>query len=114
MAGNGVGHDRRKGSQRLVSYWLSEEERHRILLTCNQAEYASGLTEVISARLTQADANTAEHTVDVMCHGHQACADRSETVAAQQVEGQGPQQGQNLHPIALAVAMGVLTELRVA
>ena len=37
--GNGV--DRRKGSHRLVSHKLSEEERQRILLTCNQAEYAS-------------------------------------------------------------------------
>ena len=37
--GNGV--DRRKGSHRLVSHKLSEEERQRILLTCNQLEYAS-------------------------------------------------------------------------
>ena len=37
--GNGV--DRRKGSHRLVSHKLSAEERQRILLTCNQAEYAS-------------------------------------------------------------------------
>jgi len=34
-------HDRRKGSPRLVSHKLIEEERQRILLTCNQAEYAS-------------------------------------------------------------------------
>jgi len=39
--GDGGGHDRRKGSPRLVSHNLSEEERQRILLTCNQAEYAS-------------------------------------------------------------------------
>jgi putative transposase len=39
--GDGGGHDRRKGSHRLVSHRLSEEERRRILLTCNQAEYAS-------------------------------------------------------------------------
>ena len=39
--GDGGGHDRRKGSQRLVSHKLSEEERQRILLTCNQPEYAS-------------------------------------------------------------------------
>ena len=38
---NGDGHDRRKGSPRFVSHKLSEEERQRILLTCNQAEYAS-------------------------------------------------------------------------
>ena len=41
MIGDGDGHDRRKGSPRLVSHKLSEEERQRILLTCNQAEYAS-------------------------------------------------------------------------
>jgi transposase InsO family protein len=41
LIGDGVGHDRRKGSPRLVSHRLSEEERQRILLTCNHAEYAS-------------------------------------------------------------------------
>ena len=35
------GEDRRIGSSRLVSHCLSEEERQRILLTCNQPEYAS-------------------------------------------------------------------------
>ena len=35
------GHDRRKGSPRLVLHRLSEEERQRILLTCKQPEYAS-------------------------------------------------------------------------
>ena len=39
--GDDDGHDRRKGSPRLVSHRLSEEERQRILLTCNQPEYAS-------------------------------------------------------------------------
>ncbi|MEA5411463.1 IS3 family transposase [Synechococcus sp. BA-120 BA3] len=39
--GDGDGRDRRKGSSRLVSHRLSEEERQRILLTCNQPEYAS-------------------------------------------------------------------------
>ena len=39
--GDGDGRDRRKGSSRLVSHRLGEEERQRILLTCNQAEYAS-------------------------------------------------------------------------
>ena len=39
--GDGGGHDRRQGSPRLVSHRLSEEERQRILLTCNQTEYAS-------------------------------------------------------------------------
>jgi len=38
---DGGGYDRRKGSPRLVSHKLSEEERQRILLTCNQPEYAS-------------------------------------------------------------------------
>ena len=33
--GDGVGVDRRKGSARLVGHRLSEEERQRILLTCN-------------------------------------------------------------------------------
>ena len=41
FAGDGDGEDRRKGSARLVSHRLSEEERQRILLTCNQPEYAS-------------------------------------------------------------------------
>ena len=39
--GDGGGNDRRKGSHRLVSHKLSKEERQRILLTCNQVEYAS-------------------------------------------------------------------------
>jgi hypothetical protein len=38
--GDGDGVDRRKGSARLVSHCLSEEERQRILLTCNQPVYA--------------------------------------------------------------------------
>jgi putative transposase len=41
LIGDGDGHDRRKGSPRLMWHKLSEEERQRILLTCNQAEYAS-------------------------------------------------------------------------
>jgi putative transposase len=41
LIGDGSCHDRRKGSPRLVSHKLREEERQRILLTCNQAEYAS-------------------------------------------------------------------------
>ena len=39
--GEGDGVDRRKGSARLVGHRLSEEERQRILLTCNQPEYAA-------------------------------------------------------------------------
>jgi transposase-like protein len=39
--GDGDGKAPRKGSPRLVSNRLSEEERQRILLTCNQPEYAS-------------------------------------------------------------------------
>ena len=38
---DGGGHDRRKGSPRRGLHRLSEEERHRSLLTYNQAEYAS-------------------------------------------------------------------------
>jgi transposase InsO family protein len=41
LIGDGGGHDRRKGSHRMVSHKLNEEERQRILLTCNQPEYAS-------------------------------------------------------------------------
>jgi transposase-like protein len=41
FGGDGDGKDRRKGSPRLVVHRLSEEERQRILLTCNQPEYAS-------------------------------------------------------------------------
>ena len=39
--GDGDGVDRRKGSVRLVGHRLSEEERQRILLICNQPEYAA-------------------------------------------------------------------------
>ena len=39
--GDGDGEDGRKGSPRQVAHRLSEEERQRILLTCNQPEYAS-------------------------------------------------------------------------
>jgi len=38
FAGVGDGSDRRKGSHRRVSHRLSDEERQRILLTCNQPE----------------------------------------------------------------------------
>jgi transposase InsO family protein len=41
FAGDGDGLDRRKGSPRLVSHRLTEEERQRILLTCNQPEFAA-------------------------------------------------------------------------
>jgi putative transposase len=41
FAGDGDGLDRRKGSRRLVSHRLTEEERQRILFTCNQPEFAA-------------------------------------------------------------------------
>lgn len=41
LAGGGDGLDGRKGSPRLVSHRLNDEERQRILLTCIQPEYAS-------------------------------------------------------------------------
>ena len=41
FTGDGDGTDRRKGSHRLVSHRLSDEERQRILLTCNQPEFAA-------------------------------------------------------------------------
>ncbi len=41
FSGDGEGLDGRKGSKRLVSTRLSEEERQRILLTCNQPEFAA-------------------------------------------------------------------------
>ena len=41
VLGDGVGHDRRKGSPRRVLHRLSEEERQRILLTCNEPQYAA-------------------------------------------------------------------------
>jgi len=41
FAGNGDGVDRRKGSFRHVAHRLSEEERQRILLTCNEPEFAA-------------------------------------------------------------------------
>jgi transposase InsO family protein len=41
FAGDGDGHDGRKSSHRLVSHRLTDEERQRILLTCNQPEFAA-------------------------------------------------------------------------
>jgi len=41
FAGDGDGIDRRKGSHRQVAHRLSDEERQRILLTCNQPEFAA-------------------------------------------------------------------------
>jgi transposase len=41
FAGDGDGLDRRKGSPRHVSHRLTDEERQRILLTCNQPEFAA-------------------------------------------------------------------------
>ena len=41
FAGDGDGVDRRKGSHRHVAHRLSEEERQRILLTCNKPEFAA-------------------------------------------------------------------------
>jgi transposase-like protein len=41
FAGDGDGSDGRKGSHRMVSHRLSDEERQRILLTCNQPEFSA-------------------------------------------------------------------------
>jgi putative transposase len=41
FSGNGDGLDGRKGSPRLVSHRLTDEERQRILLTCNEPEFAA-------------------------------------------------------------------------
>jgi len=41
FAGGGDGTDQRKGSYRNVSHRLSDEERQRILLTCNEPEFAA-------------------------------------------------------------------------
>ena len=41
FVGDGGGVDRRKGSYRHVTHRLSEEERQRILLTCNEPEFAA-------------------------------------------------------------------------
>jgi len=41
FVGDGDGVDRRKGSHRHVAHRLSEEERQRILLTCNEPEFAA-------------------------------------------------------------------------
>jgi len=38
FVGDGDGVDRRKGSHRHVAHRLSEQERQRILLTCNEPE----------------------------------------------------------------------------
>jgi hypothetical protein len=41
FAGDGDGLDGRQGSPRLVSHRLTDEERQRILLTCNEPEFAA-------------------------------------------------------------------------
>jgi hypothetical protein len=41
FAGDGDGLDSRNGSPRLVSHRLNDEERQRILLTCNEPEFAA-------------------------------------------------------------------------
>jgi hypothetical protein len=41
FAGDGDGIDRRKGSHRHEAHRLSEQERQRILLTCNEPEFAA-------------------------------------------------------------------------
>ncbi len=41
FAGNGDGVDRRKGSHRHVAHRLTEDERKRLLLTCNKPEFAA-------------------------------------------------------------------------
>jgi len=41
FAGDGDGLDGRKGSPRLVSHRLTDEERQRILLTCNEPDFAA-------------------------------------------------------------------------
>jgi len=41
FADDGGGFDRRKGSQRHIAHRLSAEERQRILLTCNEPEFAA-------------------------------------------------------------------------
>ncbi len=41
FAGDGDGLDGRKGSHRLVSHRLTDDERQRILLTCNDPEFAA-------------------------------------------------------------------------
>lgn len=41
LLGDGDGEDRRQGSRRHVSHRLTAEERQRILLTCNQPQYAA-------------------------------------------------------------------------
>ena len=41
FGGDGDGMDRRKGSPSAIAHRLSEEERQRIMLTCNQPEYAA-------------------------------------------------------------------------
>jgi putative transposase len=46
FAGDGDGVDRHKGSFRHVAHRLSEKERQRILLTCNEPELAASLPEV--------------------------------------------------------------------
>ena len=51
--GDGDDADRRKGSARLVGHRLSEEERQRILLTCNQPEDAALPVHIVPALADQ-------------------------------------------------------------
>ena len=66
-----------------------------------------------SLRLSLADANPAEHSADVVCHGHQASADRSETVPVQYVENHGPQECKVPYTVAMGVVVSVLIEVGV-
>jgi len=83
---------------------MAVEPARKILgsMAC-QPIFGQGRLKLNSSSFSGADPDPAEHSADVMRHRHQPSADRSETVAAQQVESQCPQQSQHLHPIALGV-----------
>ncbi len=71
LIGDGGGHDRRKGSPRLVSHKLSEEERQRILFICNQAEYASlPQGQIVPALADQGLYIGSESTFYLVLHAH--------------------------------------------
>ena len=82
FAGDGDGVDRRKGSCRHVAHRLREEERQRILLTCNEPEFAAlppgqivlvladrGLISLRNAAFTGCCTLTVRFTGGVV-HGH--------------------------------------------
>ena len=72
FAGDGGGVDCRKGSHRNVSHRLSAEERQRILLTCNEPEFAAlppgQIVQILADRVLFIGSERSFYRV-LHCHG---------------------------------------------